>query len=185
MEVVHDYWPAIVVAVVFLIILAFLIFRPRQRVSLTDSAPVRPHMQQAMPREGRGIAGEAAAATSDLAGNIISAPVHSALEGDIPRDDLCMLKGVGPKFADALHAAGFVNFQQIAGLTRSRSTVSTVSSAPSPAGSSATASSSRPTIWRATTWTDSSRGSGNFRRDARVDRTGAMSPDQNTVVRCM
>jgi predicted flap endonuclease-1-like 5' DNA nuclease len=117
MEVVHDYWPAIVVAVVFLIILAFLIFRPRQRVSLTDSAPVRPHMQQAMPREGRGIAGEAAAATSDLAGNIISAPVHSALEGDIPRDDLCMLKGVGPKFADALHAAGFVNFQQIAGLT--------------------------------------------------------------------
>ena len=117
MEVVHDYWPAIVVAVVFLIILAFLIFRPRQRVSLTDSAPVRPHMHQAMPREGRGIAGEAAAATSDLAGNIISAPVHSALEGDIPRDDLCMLKGVGPKFADALHAAGFVNFQQIAGLT--------------------------------------------------------------------
>ena len=117
MEVVHGYWPAIIFAVVFLIILAFLIFRPRQRVSLTDSAPVRPHMRQAAPREGRGIAGEAAAATTDLAGNIISAPVHSALEGDVPRDDLCMLKGVGPKFADALHGAGFVNFQQIAGLT--------------------------------------------------------------------
>jgi predicted flap endonuclease-1-like 5' DNA nuclease len=28
-----------------------------------------------------------------------------------------MLKGVGPKFADALHSAGFVNFQQIAGLS--------------------------------------------------------------------
>ena len=118
MQVVHGYWPAIIVAVVFLLILAFLIFRPRQRVTLTDSAPVRPHMQQAArPREGRGIAGEAAAATSDVAGNIISAPVHSALEGDLPRDDLCMLKGVGPKFADALHSAGFVNFRQIAGLS--------------------------------------------------------------------
>ena len=117
MEVVHGYWPAIIVAVVFLIILAFLIFRPRQRVTLTDSAPVRPHMQRAAAREGRGIAGEAAAATSDVTGEIISAPVHRALEGDVPADDLCRLKGVGPKFADALHSAGFVNFQQIAGLS--------------------------------------------------------------------
>ena len=117
MEVVHGYWPAIIVAVVFLLILAFLIFRPRQKVTLTDSAPVRPHMQHTAPREGRGIAGEAAAATSDVAGNIISAPVHSALEGDLPRDDLCRLKGVGPKFADALHRAGFYSFGQIAGLS--------------------------------------------------------------------
>jgi predicted flap endonuclease-1-like 5' DNA nuclease len=117
MEVVHGYWPAIIVAIAFLIILAFLVFRPRQRVNLTDSAPVRPHMQHAAPREGRGIAGEAAAATSDVAGPIISAPVHRALEGDMPTDDLCILKGVGPKFADALRAAGFVNFQQIAGLS--------------------------------------------------------------------
>ena len=117
MEVVHGFWPAIIVAIAFLIILAFLIFRPRQRVTLTDSAPVRPHMQHAAPREGRGIAGEAAAATSDVTGDIISAPVHRALEGDMPGDDLCRLKGVGPKFADALHAAGFVNFEQIAGLS--------------------------------------------------------------------
>jgi predicted flap endonuclease-1-like 5' DNA nuclease len=117
MEVVHGYWPAIIVAVAFLIILAFLIFRPRQRVTLSDSAPVRPHMQQAAPREGRGIAGEAAAATSDVAGDIISAPVRRALEGDVPSDDLCRLKGVGPKLADALHAAGFYNFGQLAALT--------------------------------------------------------------------
>jgi predicted flap endonuclease-1-like 5' DNA nuclease len=117
MEVVHGYWPAIILAVVFLLIVAFLAFRPRQRVKLTDSAPVRPHMQQAAPREGRGIAGEAAAATSDVTVDIINAPVHRALEGDLPRNDLCMLKGVGPKFADALHAAGFYNFDQLAGLT--------------------------------------------------------------------
>jgi len=117
MEVVHGYWPAIVIAIVFLIILALLIFRPRQRVTLSESAPVRPHMQQAAPREGRGIAGEAAAATSDLTGDIISAPVHRALEGEVPRDDLCRLKGVGPKFADALHAIGFYNFDQLASLS--------------------------------------------------------------------
>ena len=117
MEIVHGFWPAIIVAVAFLIILALLVFRPRQRVSLTDSAPVRPHMQQTVPREGRGIAGEAAAATSDVAGDIIGAPVHSALEGEIPTDDLCRLKGVGPKFADALRAAGFFNFGQLAGLS--------------------------------------------------------------------
>ena len=117
MDFLNDFWPAIIVAIALVVILAFLVFRPRQRVTLTDSAPVRPHMQQVAPREGRGIAGEAAAATSDIAGNIISAPVHRALEGEVPSDNLCMLKGVGPKFAEALHRAGFYNFEQIAGLT--------------------------------------------------------------------
>lgn len=117
MGFLHGYWPLIIAAAVLVVILAFLVFRPRQRVALTDSAPVRPHMQRVAPREGRGIAGEAAAATSDLAGDIIRAPVHHALEGDVPRDDLCMLKGVGPKFAEALHGAGFYNFDQIAGLS--------------------------------------------------------------------
>ena len=117
MEFLNEYWPAILVAVALLLILALLAFRPRQRVKLTDSAPVRPHMQQSRPPEGRGIAGEAAAAATDLTGDIIRAPVHRALEGDVPRDDLCKLKGVGPKFADALHAIGFYNFEQIAGLS--------------------------------------------------------------------
>jgi predicted flap endonuclease-1-like 5' DNA nuclease len=115
MDLIREYWWLIVILVA--LVLAFILVRPKQRVTLTDSAPVRPHMQQSSPPEGRGIAGEAAAATSDVAGAIFRAPVHRALDGDLPRDDLCMLKGVGPKFADALHAAGFVNFQQLAGLT--------------------------------------------------------------------
>ena len=115
MDLIREYWWLIVIVVA--LALAFILLRPKQRVTLTDSAPVRPHMQHVSPREGRGIAGEAAAATSDLAGDIIRAPIHRALEGDVPRDDLCTMKGVGPKFADALHAAGFVNFQQLAGLT--------------------------------------------------------------------
>lgn len=117
MEILHAYWPAIIVAAALLVILAFLVFRPRQRVSLTDSAPLRPHMQQSRPSEGRGIAGEAAAATSDVAGDIINAPVHRALEGELSGDDLCRLKGVGPKFAEALRAAGFYDFGQLARLS--------------------------------------------------------------------
>ena len=103
MDLIREYWWVIAIAVV--LVLAFVLFRPKQRVTLTDSAPVRPHMQQSHPREGRGVAGEAAAATSDVTGEIISAPVHRALEGELARDDLCRLKGVGPKFAAALHAA--------------------------------------------------------------------------------
>ncbi|WP_155265101.1 hypothetical protein [Sphingomonas segetis] len=115
MDLIRDYWWVIVIVVA--LVLAFILMRPKQRVTLTDSAPVRPHMQHSKPREGRGIAGEAAAAASDVTGDIFRAPVHRALEGKVPSDDLCLLKGVGPKFADALHAAGFYNFEQIAGLS--------------------------------------------------------------------
>ena len=73
---------------------------------------------QASKREGRGIAGEAAAATSDVTGELLGAPVHRELAGrKDPSDDLCLLKGVGPKFADALHGFGFHRFEQIAHLT--------------------------------------------------------------------
>ena len=116
MDLIREYWWLIVVLVA--LVLAFILLRPKQRVTLTDSAPVRPHMQDSRPREGRGVAGEAAAATTDLTGDIFKAPVHRALEGDVPRDNLCMLKGVGPKFAEALHSAGFYSFDQLAGLTQ-------------------------------------------------------------------
>jgi predicted flap endonuclease-1-like 5' DNA nuclease len=117
MDLIREYWWLIVVLVP--LVLAFVLLRPRQRVKLTDSAPVRPHMTQSKtPPEGRGIAGEAAAATSDVTGEIFHAPVHQTLDGEQgPHDDLCRLKGVGPKFADALRALGFLRFEQIANLT--------------------------------------------------------------------
>ena len=114
MELLREYWWLL--AIVAALVVAFILLRPKQRVTLTDSVPVRPHMQT-RPREGRGIAGEAAAATSDVTGEIISAPVHRALEADDGADDLCKLKGVGPKFAEALNAAGFTSFDQLAGLS--------------------------------------------------------------------
>ena len=117
MDLIREYWWLIVIVVA--LVLAFILLRPKQRVTLTNSAPVRPHMtDQKRPPEGRGIVGEAAAATSDVSGEILRAPVHRALDGDgEPHDDLCQIKGLGPKFADALHAIGFYRYEQIANLT--------------------------------------------------------------------
>jgi predicted flap endonuclease-1-like 5' DNA nuclease len=117
MDFIREYWWIVALVALIVIVLALVLLRPRQRVGLTDSAPLRPHMTKAHPAEGRGVAGEAAAATSDVGGYIIGAPVHRALEGDVPSDDLCTLKGVGPKFADALHALGFERFEQLAALS--------------------------------------------------------------------
>jgi predicted flap endonuclease-1-like 5' DNA nuclease len=116
MDLIREYWWVIVIVVA--LALALVLLRPRQRVRLTDSAPVRPHMQQRRPSEGRGIAGEAAAAASDVTGEILHAPVRRTLDGDKDAaEDLCRLKGVGPKFADALHGIGFSRYEQIAALT--------------------------------------------------------------------
>jgi predicted flap endonuclease-1-like 5' DNA nuclease len=114
---IREYWWLI--AILVALVLAFILLRPKQRVQLTDSAPVRPHMvANKAPPEGRGIAGEAAAATSDVTGDILRAPVHRTLDGDSePYDDLCLIKGVGPKFADALRGMGFNRFEQVAALT--------------------------------------------------------------------
>ena len=46
-EVFREYLPAILIAIVIGLVVGFLIFRPRQRVRLTDSAPIRPHMTSA------------------------------------------------------------------------------------------------------------------------------------------
>ncbi|MEO6224475.1 MAG: hypothetical protein ABIO80_01285 [Sphingomicrobium sp.] len=115
MNFVHEYWWLVAAAVVVLVA-ALLLLRPRQRVTLSDTSPARPHMAYAKPREGRGVAGEHAAAASDVAGEILNAPVHGALNGTARGDDLCQLKGVGPKFADSLRALGFNRFEQLAGL---------------------------------------------------------------------
>lgn len=116
MNLVHEYWWVLVVVVA--LFLAFILLRPRQRVELTDSAPARPHMSKRTVPEGRGIAGEAAAAAGDVTGEILGAPVRRELDGGgKPGDELCMIKGVGPKFADALHAQGFHRFEQLAALS--------------------------------------------------------------------
>ena len=113
---IGNYWPWILIAVVVVAILLFLLLRPKQRVELSQPTAVRPHMQQ--PHEGRGLAAEAAAAASDITGQIIDAPVHANLPGASgPPDDLQRLKGVGPKFAAMLNELGISRFDQLASLS--------------------------------------------------------------------
>ena len=110
--------PLIIIAIVVVALIAFLLLRPRQSVRLTDSTPLRPHMQNPKPEaEGRGLDGEAAAATSDVVGEIIGAPVHRELAEDQAADDFTRLKGVGPKFEQALNALGFRRYEELARLT--------------------------------------------------------------------
>lgn len=112
------YWPIIIAAIAIGFIVGFLVFRPRQRVTLTDSAPTRPHMAATPAREGRGLVDEAAAAASDVAGQMLGSQVHAELPGASgPPDDLKKLKGVGPKMAALLNAQGITRFDQIARLS--------------------------------------------------------------------
>ena len=118
MHVLGDYWPIILLAALVLAVLAFVLLRPRQRVQLSDKTPTRPHMTARTPVEGRGLASEAAAATTDIAGELLEAPVHHHRDaGGERRDDFTRMKGVGPKFADTLYACGFYRFEQLASLT--------------------------------------------------------------------
>ena len=113
-EMLATNWlPILLVALVVVAILYFLL-RPRQRVELTDSTPLRPHMTKG---EGKGLVDEAAAATSDVAGQVLGTQVHAELPGATgPADDLLKLKGVGPKMAALLNERGITRFDQIAKL---------------------------------------------------------------------
>ncbi len=73
LELIEANWPLFVIALLIGAIVGYLAFRPRQRVTLSENTPVRPHMSAvtAPVREGRGLTDEAAAAASDVAGPII------------------------------------------------------------------------------------------------------------------
>ncbi|HXG80343.1 MAG TPA: hypothetical protein VNJ05_00925 [Sphingomicrobium sp.] len=119
MEFIQIYWPVFLVALVIGIIVGFLVLRPKQSVRLSDMTPVRPHMTHAsVGGEGKRITDEAAAAASDVAGQILSARVHQELPGASgPPDDLVRLKGVGPKLAAILNERGISRFDQISKLS--------------------------------------------------------------------
>jgi predicted flap endonuclease-1-like 5' DNA nuclease len=128
MEQFDVFWPYVVLAAVAIAIILFLLLRPRQSVRLSDDQPKRPHMaapstgggtaKKDIAHEGQGIGDEIAAAASDVAGDILEAPVHANLPGASgPPDDLQRLKGVGPKLAQMLNQRGVTRFEQLARLT--------------------------------------------------------------------
>lgn len=110
-ELLDSYWPIILIGLVIGIIVGMLIFRPRQRVRLTDSAPVRPHM--AHQSDETVLGHEASVTTRHLLGAEGPSP------GSGPADELERLKGVGPKLAAMLIAHGVTRFDQIAKLSSS------------------------------------------------------------------
>ena len=73
----------------------------------------RPYMK-AQAAEGAGVADEVAAATRDVAGEVLGIEPHHAPAG--PADDLSRLKGVGPKFVARLNELGIARYDQLAGL---------------------------------------------------------------------
>jgi predicted flap endonuclease-1-like 5' DNA nuclease len=109
----ESYWPVILVALVVGLIAGMLIYRPRQRVRLTDSAPVRPHMAASAASTPPGLGHEA-----EVTANYVLALGESGLDPG-SADDLERLKGVGPKLAAMLKAHGLTRFEQIAQLTDS------------------------------------------------------------------
>ena len=118
LELWNEYWPVILVGLLVGIIVGYLVFRPRQRVTLSSDTPIRPHMAATPTAHGKGIADEAARATGDVAGQFLGAKVSAQLPGgDGDPDNLEMLKGVGPKLAALLTSLGLTRFDQIASLT--------------------------------------------------------------------
>ena len=68
--------------------------------------------------EGNALHDEFAAATKDVAGEILGVDAHPRIPGPSgPPDNLQRLKGVGPKLAAQLNEFGITRFDQLAGLT--------------------------------------------------------------------
>ena len=110
-EMFNAYWPVILVALAIGIVVGFLIFRPRQRVRLTDSKPTRPHMTI---HPGETVLEHEAEVTTR---HVIGSDESAVSPG--PMDDLERLKGVGPKLAAMLVSRGITRYDQISKLTDS------------------------------------------------------------------
>jgi len=117
----------IVLAVVAVLILAFLIMRPRRKPERIErqaepyvASQERPYMKartQDGP-QGNSLADEIATATTDVAGDVLSTRATEQLPGAVANpDDLTRLKGVGQKFATRLNELGIYRYEQLAGFS--------------------------------------------------------------------
>jgi len=113
MNFLIEYWPIALVAAIVAVVLLYFLLRPRQRVSLTDNRPVRPHMPAATNR----VADLAGGAASSI---LAAGPAVALAPASGPPDDLAKLKGIGPKLAALLNQHGIIRFDQIASLSPSQ-----------------------------------------------------------------
>jgi len=117
----------IVLALLLGFVAGWWIFR-RGRVAASEP-PARAARPAAPPRrrdgrEGNALQDEVAAATTDVAGEILGVRAHPGIPGASgPPDNLQMLKGVGPRLAAQLNANGITRFDQLAGLTANEAAI--------------------------------------------------------------
>jgi predicted flap endonuclease-1-like 5' DNA nuclease len=115
----------IVLAVIAVLILGFVLTRPRRRTERVErrgepyvASQERPYMKaraQDGP-QGNSLADEIATATTDVAGDVLSTRARVELPGATDHgDDLTRLKGVGQKFAARLNELGISRYEQLAG----------------------------------------------------------------------
>lgn len=115
----------VVIAVIAVLILAFLVMRPRRGTDRIErrgepyvASQERPYMK-APTRDGpqgNSLADEIATATTDVAGDVLSTNAREQLPGALANpDDLTRLKGVGQKFASRLNELGIGRYEQLAG----------------------------------------------------------------------
>lgn len=116
----------IAVAILAVLILAFLLMRRRPaEIQRKAAEPYvasrdRPYMKRGRDGpEGNGVADEVAAATTDVAGEVLGVDAHGQLGARAagPADDLVLLKGVGPKLAAKLNELGVTRYAQLAGMS--------------------------------------------------------------------
>jgi len=110
----------IVIAVLIGLVVAFWAFR-RATGRGSDKPVETGRPPRAVGRdgpEGNSVPDEFAAASTDVAGEILGVDAHPAIPGPSgPPDDLQRLKGVGPKLAAQLNAGGISRYDQLARLT--------------------------------------------------------------------
>ncbi|MEA3052182.1 MAG: hypothetical protein QOG72_1085 [Sphingomonadales bacterium] len=119
----HNLIP-LLIALLIGIVTGFWLFRSRraaQRREPVERIPSPPPPQprhDPVPGDGHAIPDDYAAATKDIAGEFLGVEAHPIVSGPAgPPDNLQTLKGVGPKLAAQLNAAGITRFDQLARLT--------------------------------------------------------------------
>ena len=112
--------PILIAAVLVGLIVAFWAFRRRpSALAKTETLRATPAGRSASRDgpEGNGLTDEYAAATEDVAGEMLGVDAHPKIPGPSgPPDNLQLLKGVGPKLAAQLNELGITRYDQLAKL---------------------------------------------------------------------
>jgi predicted flap endonuclease-1-like 5' DNA nuclease len=118
-DVAQTNYPLLIIALLIGLAVGFWLFRAARRPRRSDRSPTDapPAVPAPACEDGRGVGGEIAAATKDVAGEILGVEAHPEIPAATgPADNLQLLKGVGPKLASQLNQAGIIRFDQLAGM---------------------------------------------------------------------